>query len=424
VFFEDPSIAAMAQWIDHYHHDVSMAELPSAFYAEDAISLSQTWFRPALSSPSSDYQAILLTGATGFLGAHLLYELLQATRAKIYCLIRAKTLNHAWEKLHKQMAKYHLDLGIDLHQRIICVLGDLSEPYLGIHPEIFAALSRELNAIYHNGALVNHIYDYESLKKTNIESTLEILRLATLHTAKDIHYISTIGTAVTEAGITENFVHEDSQPTDPNNGYLQTKWVCERLLTQAHEQGIHVRIYRPSWISGQQQTGICEVENNHFFRFIKACIQLGYAPNKNITFDILPVNFISRAIIGCSLYQEPPCHVFNFTNPVPLNWLTLIAWLRAEGYKLSMLSAELWIKKCFIHVKKEHALYPFASLYVHQNGGLLNTQNMPIIECTHTTQVLQALHLSYPVIDAALLKIYFNYLRQIHFIEAHAVSYA
>src|SRR5205823_5245532 len=126
----------------------------------------------ALATLAGAPSAVLLTGVTGFLGAFLLHELLQQTQADIYCLVRAADAEHAILRIRRNLETYLL-WDARLEERIIPVIGDLSQPRLGLAEPQFQALSRQIDLIYHNGAAVNFIYPYQQLKATNVLGTQE-----------------------------------------------------------------------------------------------------------------------------------------------------------------------------------------------------------------------------------------------------------
>ncbi|MDQ5853769.1 MAG: SDR family oxidoreductase, partial [Chloroflexota bacterium] len=134
---------------------------------------------------------IFLTGATGFLGAFLLHELLQQTKATIYCLVRCANVEEGRQRIDRNLAAYVP--GSDHHRsRIIPVARDLSQPLLGLLPEQFETLATQIDTIYHNGAMVNWIYSYSRLKSANVVGTQEILRLASRGTVKPVHVVSSL----------------------------------------------------------------------------------------------------------------------------------------------------------------------------------------------------------------------------------------
>ena len=137
-------------------------------------------------------ERVLLTGATGFLGAFLLSELLRRMRAEIYCLVRAPNVAEGERRIRGSLEAYAL-WDEDYSSRIVPVAGDLSEPLLGLGTERFNELAAEIDAVYHNGASVNWVYPYEALKPANVLGTQEMLRLASRHGTKPMHFVSTLG---------------------------------------------------------------------------------------------------------------------------------------------------------------------------------------------------------------------------------------
>ena len=139
---------------------------------------------------STKPNSILLTGATGFLGTFLLNELLQQTSADIYCLVRAENDTLAQERIENKLKSYLL-WDDSVRKRIIPIVGDLSQPLLGLSRDRFNAIAKSVDVIYHNGAWVNFTYPYSQLKAANVSGTQEVLRLAVQSKVKPVHFIST-----------------------------------------------------------------------------------------------------------------------------------------------------------------------------------------------------------------------------------------
>ena len=135
---------------------------------------------------------VLLTGATGFLGAFLLSELLERTSADIHCLVRARSADEARKRLRQTLQVYSIWRD-DFSARIVPVPGNLEMPGLGLSSQLAAQLASTIDVIYHSGATVNWIYPYERLKAPNVLGTQEILRLATRIKLKPVHFVSSLG---------------------------------------------------------------------------------------------------------------------------------------------------------------------------------------------------------------------------------------
>ena len=194
---------------------------------------------------------VLLTGAAGFLGAHLLSELLAATGARVHCLVRARDENAVLSRLRHAADRY--ELPVPRGERVVPLPGDLAEPRLGFSDARFRDLARNLDTIYHAGAQVNFIYPYQELRAANVTGTRELIRLAAMYRAIPVHYVSS--TAVLAglgvAGVRE--VTEETPLAHPellHMGYVETKYVAEELLRAAGRAGLPMAIYRPLDIVG------------------------------------------------------------------------------------------------------------------------------------------------------------------------------
>lgn len=398
-FFELTTIAELAEFLQADQHKAN-SFLEDANLARNIQSHLPR--NPLLNRP----QAILLTGATGFLGVHLLQDLLQTTQAKIYCLIRAQDAQQAKEKLSSRLARYQVEIG-SMSDRIEYVVGDLSKPLLGCSSERYQELCHVVDAIYHNGAYVHHVYDYKMLRNHNVLSTLEVIKLATIQKEKAIFYISTLVAAHDrdeEGDLKEDFPKND--PQGIMSGYQQTKWVSEKLLFEACQRNIPAVIFRPSTITGHEKTGVCSFENDHFLRLIKGCMQLGYAPLSEEWIDLLPVNFVSQLIVKASLHQEAFGKVFNLTSPDKMKWLDLIHWLNQAGYPIQLLPPKMW-KNLLLNITPENALFPLLSIYLSEE--IEHSHRMAKNE--NTLKMLKVLNLDFPKITDSRLALYFKYLK-------------
>ncbi|MEH2395749.1 MAG: amino acid adenylation domain-containing protein [Nostoc sp.] len=369
---------------------------------------------------------VLLTGATGFLGAFLLHELLEQTQVKVHCLIRANNIQEGSQRIKTILESYKL-WNQNRSFRIIPVIGDISLPLLGLPSEQFKILAETIDTIYHNGALVNFVYPYSVLKAANVLGTQEVLRLASRTKIKPVHFLSTVGvfspTAYTE---TQVILEQEADRPHGLYGYTQSKWVAEKLVTLASERGIPTTIYRPTWIEGHSQTGICNRPD--FLRsLIKGCIQLGLAPDWNMPVDIVPVDYISRAIIQLSKEKALNRRIFHISNPQSISWNQLVNWIQNFGYSIQQIPFEDWLYKVIFIVPNmpENALYPFLSFLSEK----LPEQQQSISEVyfqpkslqfdTHNTvSGLVGSNITCPPVDNKLLNTYFSYFIHSGFLES------
>ncbi|MBN8579020.1 MAG: amino acid adenylation domain-containing protein [Anaerolineae bacterium] len=291
---------------------------------------------------------ILLTGATGFVGAFLLHDLLRMTSADVHCLLRAEDAAMGVQRLKNNLNKYLL-WDDAFTERIKPILGDLGEPRLGLTDEVFEQLTHVIDVIYHNGALVNFVYPYHAHKASNVLGTQEVLRLASRIKLKPVHFVSTLSILYSGDANDGRIIREDVSLDEvgaPFGGYAQSKWVAEKLMTQAGERGIPYAIYRPGLVSGHSISGAWN-NDNLISSMTRACILLGSVPTLDVMVNIVPVDFVSAAIVNLSQNPENFGKVYHLDNHEALHFSKLAEWMTKQGFNARKLSFDEWRAELF-----------------------------------------------------------------------------
>jgi amino acid adenylation domain-containing protein/thioester reductase-like protein len=427
-FFEAPTVAGMAQAIEAQRQGdtpaVLQANVPNL---ADEAALDPT-IRPdalQITAHAFEPQALFLTGATGFLGAFLLHDLLQQTRATIYCLVRASDVEQARARIQTTLATYQL-WDDTLSDRIAPVIGDLAQPLLGLGEAQFQRLAEQVDVIYHSGAVTSFIYPYATLKAPNVLGTQEILRLACRATLKPVHFISTLSVFSPRDQAPDGAIREQDAPEQYEalaTGYMQSKWVAERLALQARARGIPVCVYRPGRIAGHSRSGACQTDD-FAWRMIKACIEAGSAPDLDMRVDMTPMDYVSQAIVYLSRQPEALHHTFHLLNTNPPHLNDVADWIRAFGYPLEQLAYEQWRAGLLEIAARSSdsaaaALIPFLSPQRAdmELGDLRFDQR-------HTHERLESASIICPTIDQHIFATYLMYYIDTGFLEAPIVNKA
>lgn len=373
-------------------------------------------FPQPLSENSRSPKSIFLTGSTGFLGAYLLLELLAKTTANVYCLVRSSGVESASCLLHrieKNLEFYSL-WQENFASRIIPIVGDLSLPLLGIYPEKFNQLAGEIDVIYHNGAWVNSACPYSTLEATNVLGTQEVLRLASLRQTKPVHFVSTIAVFFSQAysQILEITETEIPSLSALQGGYKQSKAVAEHLVIEAKERGLPVCIYRPSRISGDSKTGVNGNAQDFFWRLLKGCIQLGKVPALETGTNLVPVDFVSQAIVSLSQQEQSFGKAFNLLNSQPLSWEKLFAEIQTFGYAVEKVSDGELLKEVEKYVAQNPADELYSSLLLFLSDGETLKTKKPRFNNSNTTEELTKAAIACPPIDKKLLATYISYFQK------------
>lgn len=430
--FDAPTVATFAQRLETALQASSSASIahPAFDLRTEAVLDSAINCEGKKIEQITNPACIFLTGATGFLGAFLLDELLQQTQADIYCLVRAANAEEGKQKLCRTLESY-LIWNESQSSRIIPVVGDLSQPLLGLSEVQFTALARKIDVIYHNGAWVHHASPYSTLKAANVLGTQEVLRLASQIKIKPVHFISTNGVFSAPTGTGVKLVSEESNLDDypiPENGYTQSKWVAEKLVTIARDRGLPVCIYRPGRISGHSKTGAFN-PNDFFYRLLIGCVQLGKVPKRELFDGLAPVDYVSKAIVYLSRQKESVGKAFHVLNQEHLDLKILFNVVRSFGYPLQQVSDEQWqleLRKIADNFPN-HPLYPLIPLFTLKksteatsNSHISNFVKLEF-DCTNTQQGLTSTPIVCPTVDKKLLTTYFSHLIRNNFVSASKV---
>lgn len=354
---------------------------------------------------------VLLTGAKGFLGVYLLAELTQRV-GNVTCVLRDVDVESAWKSL--LIAAERASLSLD-ESKIDVVIGDLGSDRLGLDEHTWDRLAGSVDAIVHCGAWVHHLYSYATLKTTNVDSSVDLLELATTRRRKYFTFVSTVGAGEIVSGVekvTERIENPSEHPPMGENGYLLSKWASEQLAQLAHEEfGISTVIARPGNITGDDRSGYSNFEHNHFWLYVKGCIQLGACPRSAATVELTPVNQLAREIAAVSLDRADGMRVLNLSNPHHVLMSEFIVAAGAQlGVDVAVEDPTIWQAR-LTDLDPGNGLYAIRDFYL----GELEGAGMPV-EVTKTQSTLRELG----VVDVAsydeLRSLYVSYLNSVGFL--------
>lgn len=259
---------------------------------------------------SKDYKInnkynIFITGVTGFIGSYLLKALMENNLVdKIFCLVVADAKDEAMSKISNALDYYNLG---NCNDKIIPVVGTLSEKYFGLTIEEFDKITDDVDVVIHNATFMNHLATYHTIKQVNVQGMEEILRFACTKRQKTVNVISTIN--VFNGNSLNKIYDEDTTIRNEqhyySDGYSASKWVAEGLCNIARQRGVNCNIYRLSLVLPHSLKPIYP-KYQWFGRFIKACLDFGTFPIELKEFEtqIACVDEVTEVVICSSLYAS------------------------------------------------------------------------------------------------------------------------
>lgn len=427
-FFENTSVAKTARWIETVRNggqvDMGMPDLRAEARLDPQIAASGS-SEPPLTGP------VLLTGATGFLGGFLLQELLRTPGVEVLALVRdAADPVQAMARLHRSLEK----LGIPEDEwmgRVRPIVGDLSKPLLGLTGKVFEALANSVERIYHNGAVVNMVLPYHTLKPANVDGTREILRLsARAGGSIPVHYISSLATLYLmrpdhpQTEIPLSFDDLDQELLrSASGGYGVSKFVAEQLVSQSGQAGIPSIIYRVGSVTGHSQTGAANT-GDFLHAMLRGALQLGCLP-RDVRLDPVPVDFVTRAIAHLASTDPPSGSIFHITNPRPMEVDQFVAWAENRGFPIALVDRKTWLRRINEQAARDgHNLQSFSALLqmLVDYQGLHRFMQAKIRQpdMSNTSRGLAATDISCPPVTSDLLDTYLQHFLRTGFIADHS----
>ncbi|KAL8849156.1 MAG: hypothetical protein Q9221_005833 [Calogaya cf. arnoldii] len=410
------------------------------------------WTYPSTEPDLSGRATVFLTGATGFLGAYILRDILSRANTRVIAHVRAATEAAGLERMKKTCQTYGI-WSDEWSDRLCCVVGDLAKPNIGLSTDAWTKVAKEADIVIHNGAKVHWVLPYEALKPANVLSTIAAMSLCGYpNKPKFFCFISS--TSVLDTDHYVQLCSSGSSVPESDNlegshkglgtGYGQSKWVSEYLIREAGKRGLRGCIVRPGYVTGDTQNGapnesddmMTTVTNTDDFlvRHLKGCIQLGCAPIIPNGINMVPVDHVARCVVACAFSPPIPSSakssigVAQVTANPRLTFTEFTDVLRTYGYAVDSVPYETWKQKLVQYVeqqqqreaKEEHALMP---LYHFVTGDLPSTTRAPLLDDTNTKAALAAdshstnKSVEYSSVTPEVIGLYIAYLVRVGFLS-------
>mgnify|MGYP005847714485 CR=1 FL=1 len=415
-------------WIELYR-SLNKVDLSMKYGVESPT----THWNQILGSRTIDCQNIFLTGVTGFLGAHILAEILDSSKANIYCLTRGASREVALKRVLEVLNFYFPDK--QYHQligaRIFVVHGDITGDDLGIQEAEYNQLGTVVDLVIHAAALVKHLGNYQDFEKVNLWGTSQVVKFSLLF-QKRMVYISSIGVSGNgqeQRGknlvFTENDFYIGQNYSD--NVYFKSKFLAENFIRNASKRGLKYTIFRVGNLTGRYSDGHFQsnIHESTFYNIIKYIIDLQFIPAeiREICGEFTPVDYCSQFIMKLISMKESEGKTFHLCHPQLIRIKEMVDMFIGLGidvnidYDCSFAKYEELIVNEIL--KRRFSLNAIPYLDPKRN---LNNNYQVTVSSKITQNYLKLLNLTWPVIDAGYMSKILTYIANINFCEIKPLS--
>ena len=412
--FDFPTVEALCNFLQAKPQKEPMYSA-GQFLKYASILEKNTW-NAGFAPECTEIKSVLLTGGTGFLGAHILDALMKHGVEKIYCLIRTNG-----EKLAQRL-RYYFDgrYADDLGTRIIPVVGDLESE------RISEDLPGQVDYVIHAAASVKHYGSWQYFKRTNVDGTKHMIAYAQRAGAKLIH-ISTIsvsgnaGADQMELYVSEEekYFYESSlhigQPLD--NVYVRSKFEAEMLVLDAMLEGVQANIIRVGNLTNRKSDLKFQLNyrENAFLTRAKAMLKLGCIPDHLMPLysEFSPVDSTAEAIVTIAEHMNDQYTVFHANSNRNLYFDRMLEYLERLGRPMEIVSGEQFVNRIRNTVDSQQSyVYEALSNDLDEEDRLQYDTHIHI-EDGFTVRYLKMLGFEWPEIDYAYVEGYLRYFTEL-----------
>lgn len=356
----NPTLKSVARYIDNTLNpssggqaDAEPEEKPQA-YADDLPTHVSALPEKIASGKVRSIETginVLLTGATGFLGAYILHDCFMRNPPNhVYAHVRASSKQAGLDRLRQTCTAYGLWHEWWVTEGVLeVVLGDLEKSRLGLDDKDYKTITEDADLIIHNGARVHWLMPYENLRAANVLSTLECIRICAKGRTKRLAFVSSTSTLDADHFVQQSAAGQPVLESDDlagsraalGTGYGQSKWVSEALIRAANARGLNGIIIRPGYVLGDPTSGVTNTDD-FLVRMLKGCVQVGARPDVTNTINMVPVTRVARVVTSAAFFGEPGTVVHVDARPKRLSFNEFLGTLESFGYTVPQESYDSW----------------------------------------------------------------------------------
>ncbi len=428
--FDYPTVKELCECIENGDKQVvSFADID--FTAVNEV-LAKNTVEHIAAPKKSDVGNILLAGATGYLGIHILADYLDNDNGTAYCIVRGKDKADSTKRLYDLLNFYFGDKYAN-NERIEVICADLQKDKFGLSNAEYFALTDKVDTVINCAASVKHYGSYQYFYEANVETTKRLIDFCRETNVKLIHTstLSISGNTFGDAfdgyiSETEKHFYERSlyigQPLD--NVYARSKFEAEKAVLDAMADGLQANIMRMGNLTNRLSYGVFQknYDSNAFLQRVKGVLELGIFPDyliKDTNYaEFTPIDEAASAVMTIARHFNTEQTVFHINSIKVVYFAKLLAIFNELGFDLKIVSGTEFTEALRQTAKQtgmEHIFETFIN-DMDENDKLNYDSNIRI-ENDFTVQYLKSLGFEWADIGIGYLRKYVEYFKRIGYLK-------
>ncbi|MBR7060680.1 MAG: SDR family oxidoreductase [Eubacterium sp.] len=368
-----------------------------------------------------DIGNVLITGATGYMGAHLLAQYLKEEKGRAYCLLRKGKFDSAKDRIQNMMYYYFDDrYEKDINERVVVCEGDVTD-----YKSFEQFESEPINTVFNCAANVKHFSSGTDIEDINVGGAVNCAKLCEKTGARLIHFstISVAGTATEDTKLSRHSLNEQTlyfgQILD--NKYTSSKLMAERtLLEAAVEKGLDVKIIRVGTLAARESDGEFQINflTNNFMGRLRSYSMLGCFPYSMIENQVCmgPIDTSCEAFLKLARTPEK-CRLFNAVNNHTLPLGDIIRRMIENSMNIRFVDDSVFEGEFNEAQKSPEKAAILSSMSAYMN--MAHGKKVTTLSCEshYTTQILARMNFFWNASNDRYVDDFINVLRGFRFFE-------
>lgn len=438
--FDHPTLRELSEYIEK--GNLQTVSYKTMDFSKANLSVSKNNRGVNVIPKNEEIGNVLLTGATGYLGVHILANFLENNEGLAYCLVRGTDIEDSTKRLD-DLLRFYFD-GRYQKERIKVICADLQKDNFGMAQQEYLDMMGKVHTVIHAAATVKHYGSYEYFDEVNVGTTRRLIKFCMEAGSRLIH-ISTLSVSGDNFADMNDEKHASGAERDfygnnegkkekffceadlfigqaLENVYVYSKFNAEKIVLENMTQGLQANIMRIGNLTNRFCDGVFQknYSTNAFLMRIKAFLELGIVPDylRDFQFEFTPVDAAASAVMTIARHFSMKQTVFHINSNQVVYMDKLLAYFQELGCGLKMVSSIEFTEHLRRTMKESGREYIYETFINDMDADdWLNYDSKIRIENDFTVEYLRRLGFEWPEIGLEYLRNYVNYFRKIGYLE-------